>query len=321
MAEKTLEVLGGDGVLTNVDIVGALEHSNPPELRHYFVRAAQFIHERTGLELQMTFDGIKAAILEDIFPNRGNVEYWHEFGQGVKIAPAVDHMLITPFAVRKFLNKILHSLAPSHPIHKKISAMLSEEGSPWEDEMYQFASEKFWDQAIMDPDAIEAIDYALEQDNPIVVATNSAAEKIVKLLLHSGKFPENRIIRNAVAPGKIGIYEDVRKYEVNFREPHMPGSRMNLKPFGVPVTLDLRRSAYRDALSRIWEESGAALMDVIDSIPEFLAPVPFLLGEEEIDQTVFLKLRRTSNTTLAQTNLARALKANISGKLTRLTDA
>ncbi len=321
MAGKILEVLGADGVLTNVDIVGALEHGTPPELRQYFVRAAQFVHQHTGLELQMTFDGIKDAILQDIFINRGQPANWHEFGQGVKIAPAVDHMLITPFAVRAFLKDVIGSLASDNPLRCKITDFLTAQGGTWEQEMYKFATERFWDSAQMDEDAIEALDYALIQENPVAIATNSSALKIEKLLKRAGRFPADRVIHNKVEAGKIGVFDDVKKYKINTLELAGPGSLMNLKSMGVPVTLDLRRTHYRRKLLEMMAEADVEMMNVTDSIAEFLAPVPYLFGEEQIDETVFLNLRRTPNTTASQLVLARNIKAKVSDKLTRLTDA
>ena len=37
MENKALDIYGADGVLTNVDIMGALEKGSPRELSHYFI--------------------------------------------------------------------------------------------------------------------------------------------------------------------------------------------------------------------------------------------------------------------------------------------
>lgn len=312
MSNKTLDVYGADGVLTNVDIMGAIEKGNPKELHQYFIRAAQFIANETGLTLEKVYNGIKTEIRDEVFPNRDKVGYWHEFGQGMKIAPAVDHMLITPFATKLFLHEVLAELDANGPTAHKVREFLGKKG--WEEAQYQFASTRFEQDAVMEPDAIDALDYKLGQDHSIAIATNSGAGKI-HTLLRKGGFKEDRIIENDVQPGKIGVFDDVGKYKVDRRAPYTPKSSLNLRPFGVETSLDLRRTHYRDKLLEMVNKAGATEMEIVESIPELMVALPYLFGEDVIGEQVNLSVRRTPNITDSGLALAGHMKARVQKKL------
>ncbi len=315
MENKALDIYGADGVLTNVDIMGALEKGSPRELSHYFIKASQFVAKETGMSQQEVYDGIKMKIRDVVFPNRDKPEHWHEFGQGVKIAPAVDHMLITPFATELFLKDVLAGLAPESETAKKITEFLGKKA--WGHSQYKSASEGFEQDAVMEPDAIDALDYKLGQDHSVVIATNSRTAKIHNLL-RKGGFAENRIIENEVRAGKIGIFNDVGKYKIDSRAPRNVESTMDLRKFGVNVQLDLRRNHYKAKILEMYERSGAEMLEVIDSIPELMASLPYLFGKNQINEDVFLSLKMTPNTTNSGLAIAKHIKARAGTVLSNL---
>ncbi len=315
MVNRVLDIYGADGVLTNVDIMGALEKGNPRELSHYFIKAAQFVAKETGLSQQEVYDGIKLKIRDEIFPNRDKPENWHEFGQGVKIAPAVDHMLITPFATELFLKEFLAELSGDSPVAGKIKDFLGKKS--WDYAQYKSASEGFEQDAVMEPDAIDALDYKLGQDHTVVIATNSRTAKIHNLL-RKGGFAEDRIIENEVQAGKIGIFNDVGKYKIDSRAPRNVESTMDLRKFGVNVQLDLRRNHYKTKILEMYERSGAEMLEVIDSIPELMASLPYLFGKDQINEDVFLSLKMTPNTTNSGLAIAKHIKARAGTVLSNL---
>ena len=51
------------------------------------------------------------------------------------------------------------------------------------------------------------------------------------------------------------------------------------------------------------------MLEVIDSIPELMASLPYLFGKNQINEDVFLSLKMTPNTTNSGLAIAKHIKA------------
>ncbi len=314
----TLELYDLDGTMIDIDVERGLDKQSNDEVQHYFIAAAQFVADQTGLDADEVFEGMKVAMLGDIFPNRAKFENWASFPAidktPVKVTPAVDHYLLTPRAIELFLNRRLaqeQQEDQQSPVVTKIREFLAED---WKFSLYSFASEASLPHSHISEDAIAVIEDRLRNNALATVFTNSSAAKAETLLAKAGFFGE-RFVSGNVERGKIGAIGGAAKFEV---DTSLSSDRalLDLSNFyGEEVILDLRRRRFRERVDGLLSSTGAERIFMATDIPELdLYPLRAWYGDRIINA---MKTNQAS----APESIAAAralLNARISDKLSDL---
>lgn len=313
---KRLELYDLDGTLTTIDILSALDGRGGKEVLEYVVAASEFVAKKTGIPLGEVFDGIKAEII-GIFPNRLEEQYWAVFPASDKspkrIFPAEDHFILVQAGARKFLQERLEEDGRESESGRKIAGFLE---SSWINPMYQHANAVSMEYAEMDEDAIHAVEKRIRAGALAAVISNSSTEKVDKLLRKAGF--GDYLIQDRVEPGRIGAIGNAKKWLVDVSVPETDENILDLRSFGLPVLLDLRRKYFQDRVMALMESVGAKRVLMATDIPALDSfPLEIALPRGSVSHGI--KLNPTG--TLQSMNAARTLLgARISTRFSELVD-
>lgn len=266
---RVLELVDLDGTTNTLDVRGALENNEDGEILAYVRAASEFVAKSIGLDekdYDEVFEGIKGAMLADVYPNRARLAYWGTFPMGdggapMPVTPAVDHMQLTKPAVEIYLKMRMDSEPAESDAAKKIRDFLS--GS-WGFDMFAHASKASLDKTHIEQDAVVALESRLSKDALIAILTNSSPEKATSMLRRAGF--GDRIVENGVERGKIGSIGNGRKWWVNTG---LPASSVDLSRYYPDnIQLDIRRGDYKKLVAALMAGVDADEVAMFTDIPE-----------------------------------------------------
>lgn len=269
MSSDVLELYDLDGTMNDIDVESGLAGESGDEVQYYFIAAAEFVAEKTGLSADEVFGGMKVAMLGDVFSDRAKWENWASFPavnkSPVRVAPAVDHYLLTPRALEVFLNKrLIQEGDLDNELTRSIKGFLA---SNWKYPLYVHASEVSLPHSHVNDDALRVIEDRLRKNALATVFTNSSAAKAEDLLRRAGF--GNRVVSGSVERGKIGVIGGAAKYEVDHSLAVDGRAQIDLSDFYGPGTvLDLRRKRYQDRVAALMSSTGARRVAMFTDIPE-----------------------------------------------------
>lgn len=312
-----LELYDADGTLNTIDIEHALDGAHDDEVSRYLVAASEFIAEKTTIPQSHVHAELGRIIRDTVFPRRTELQYWATFPTADKqgsmpIAPAVDHFLLVAGAAREFLARALSDAPVGSETARKIEEFSS---SPWAYPLFKHASDASLLYASMDDDAIAAIDERLSRNALAALFSNSSTVKAVTLLSRGG-FGKFITADGRIERGKIAAIGNGEKFQVDASVSAIPSSSVDLRPFGLPVELDLRREAYRKKVAILIAQTGAKEIFMASDIPEMdLYPLRAWYGE-----LAHLAMKTNPTSAPESINAARELlHAQISSQLSELT--
>jgi hypothetical protein len=271
---NTLELVDLDGTTNTLDIKKVLEENIEGEILAYLRAAGEFVargiwpeqgEPSDGFKCEV-FDGIKEAILTEVYPNRARLKYWGTFPMGddivLPVTPAVDHMQVTKPAVTLYLNQRLATEEDGSPLARRITEFLS---TSWGFGMFKHASAESLPHTHIEDSAAAAIEERIRRNALIAIFTNSSPEKAVKMLTGAGF--GDRIVEASVKRGGIGAIGNGKKWLVDTNQPE---ALVDLSEYYSPdrILLDIRREAYRVAVEELMTAHGADKVAMFTDIPE-----------------------------------------------------
>lgn len=295
---KTLELYDLDGTFNDFDVQAVLDgKGGSPEVVAYLEASARFVRKGVSqLSEEEIHHGIKKAMRQGVLPNRSKTKYWGTFPDTNKnripICPAVDHYLLTPHAVRLYLEE---KREESRVLQTRIDAFLKDDS--WIYPLYKFCSAESLDHAAIDDDARKVLEARLIRRAFVTIFTNSSPKKACTLLKKAGFGDYIKV--GGVERGKIGVIGDGRKFQVDpsWQKEGDPrfGDTIDLSEFfdETGAIVDLRRRHFHQVVTGLMASSGASRVWMASDIPELdLYP---LANWEEFRPRVAMRINPTSS--------------------------
>lgn len=250
----TLELYDLDGTLTTLDPLAAVCGEKRGEEYHYIQAAIDFVAEKTGLDRDYVSRKVIGNILK-IYPNRSRREYWGDFGRGEPIMPCTDHFQLTTRAIQMFLQQ--------EDARSEIKTFTE---SDWVYPQFVYSSAQALPHAHLDEDAVSVLHSRLTAGASPVIVSNSSTSKAATLLERAGF--NGHFVEGGVASGKIGVFGEARKFSIDESLPKTPESKLDLRPHGMDVVLDLRRGHFRGLIMKLLQGVRPKLVVSFSDTPE-----------------------------------------------------
>ncbi len=271
-----LELFALDGVLTNRDLKGALNGSYEAtaEVPIYLISACEWICSQIrGLDLDAMITEVQHLSANRVFPNRKGAGYWSEPGiermasSKAKIAPALDHVEVTKYAISLYLDSVLEREGESD-LGNEIRRFTQ---APWAKRMYEHSLSSSVDYCEIDQDALQVLTERVRAGALVAIVTDSDFSRVEAMLSSAGL--DDLIVRDAVKEGRIGVLARAEKWKIEEVETKdiLTAGRKTVdlsQYYDDPVVVDLRRGAFKRKLEMLMEEAGVDHVKLITAAPE-----------------------------------------------------